>query len=312
MNAQELIHYLSTAEKKTPVKLYIREKAPIDYGAIYRLIRRNQPGCAITFRGPDARSVGNDRGVTRFSEFSTVPAAYAFDEDGSVPASRNAPKPGKWELDISSAKAIKKETQFRWSPCEVVVPMRSGWFHSKSNVGSAKTKDKLLDLYNRTVGNNASLCLVLSPDKNGVFPDPDPQILHSTARDLHVMYAYNLCRDGEVTVSSGEKAAARLLTDDETFWSPDEGDRAPSIEVKLAKPEVFDRVVLRENIRAGERVESFRVFVLQKGKWKLFYKGGCVGHRKICCGKTAFESDGVRVIFDECRTTPQITYFQIN
>ena len=32
MNAQELIHYIATAPKKTPVKLYIREKSPIDYG----------------------------------------------------------------------------------------------------------------------------------------------------------------------------------------------------------------------------------------------------------------------------------------
>lgn len=32
MNAQELINYIATAEKKTPVKLYIRERAPIDFG----------------------------------------------------------------------------------------------------------------------------------------------------------------------------------------------------------------------------------------------------------------------------------------
>lgn len=32
MNAQELIQYIATAEKKTPVKLYVKEKAPIDYG----------------------------------------------------------------------------------------------------------------------------------------------------------------------------------------------------------------------------------------------------------------------------------------
>ncbi len=32
MNAQEIIHYIATAEKKTPVKVYIKEKAPIDYG----------------------------------------------------------------------------------------------------------------------------------------------------------------------------------------------------------------------------------------------------------------------------------------
>ena len=33
MNAQEIINYIATAEKKTPVKLYVKEKAPIDYGS---------------------------------------------------------------------------------------------------------------------------------------------------------------------------------------------------------------------------------------------------------------------------------------
>ena len=33
MNAQEIINYIATAEKKTPVKLYVKENAPIDYGA---------------------------------------------------------------------------------------------------------------------------------------------------------------------------------------------------------------------------------------------------------------------------------------
>lgn len=33
MNAQELIHYIATAPKKTPVKLYVKEKAPVDFGS---------------------------------------------------------------------------------------------------------------------------------------------------------------------------------------------------------------------------------------------------------------------------------------
>ena len=31
MNAEELIRFIATAEKKTPVKLYVKERAPIDY-----------------------------------------------------------------------------------------------------------------------------------------------------------------------------------------------------------------------------------------------------------------------------------------
>lgn len=32
MNAQEIINYIATSEKKTPVKITVKEKAPIDYG----------------------------------------------------------------------------------------------------------------------------------------------------------------------------------------------------------------------------------------------------------------------------------------
>ena len=31
MNAQEIIAYIGSAEKKTPVKLYVKEREPIDY-----------------------------------------------------------------------------------------------------------------------------------------------------------------------------------------------------------------------------------------------------------------------------------------
>ncbi len=33
MDAQEIINFISTAEKKTPVKLYVKENAPVDYGS---------------------------------------------------------------------------------------------------------------------------------------------------------------------------------------------------------------------------------------------------------------------------------------
>jgi tetrahydrodipicolinate N-acetyltransferase len=33
MDSYEIIDYISKAEKKTPVKLYVREKAPVDYGS---------------------------------------------------------------------------------------------------------------------------------------------------------------------------------------------------------------------------------------------------------------------------------------
>ena len=33
MNAQEIINYIGSAEKKTPVKLYVKENEPVDWGS---------------------------------------------------------------------------------------------------------------------------------------------------------------------------------------------------------------------------------------------------------------------------------------
>ncbi len=33
MNAEEIISYIATSEKKTPVKLYVKQKAPVEYGS---------------------------------------------------------------------------------------------------------------------------------------------------------------------------------------------------------------------------------------------------------------------------------------
>ena len=33
MNAQEIIAYIGSAEKKTPVKAYVKERAPLSYGS---------------------------------------------------------------------------------------------------------------------------------------------------------------------------------------------------------------------------------------------------------------------------------------
>ena len=37
MDAQEIINYIASAEKKTPVKLYIKETSPVDYGPAARV-----------------------------------------------------------------------------------------------------------------------------------------------------------------------------------------------------------------------------------------------------------------------------------
>lgn len=289
-------------------------KYPIDYKSIYALIRKNQPECAITFRGPDARWLGNSKGVTRSNEWSVVPASYSFDEDGSIPSSVKTKKENIYETDIGSRKFIKKETEFRWSPCEVIIPMRPHYFYRKDDDYVAKTKDKLLDIYYRTVGNNSCFVLGLSPDKSGKLHETDTQILESTGHDLKIIFGYNLLNDGKVSASSTLSKLYKpenIIANDSTFWSPSADDKKPEIIIEFNKPEVFDKIILMENIKNGQVVEEFTIYTLSKGKWKKFASGEAIGYKKICATKPN-ETEKIKIVFEKYRKNIQISLIQIN
>lgn len=286
----------------------------IDYMSIYKIIREHQPDCAITFRGPDGRWLGNGRGVTRECEWSCVPACYTYDEDGSVPESVKQKKLGVMESDIGSRKAVKKETEFRWAPCEVIIPMRRGWFYKKDEDYSTKTKDKLFDLYYRTVGSNANLMLGIAPDKRGKLNDTDMQILKSTGHDLKIIFGYNLLKDGKVSASSelsGLYKAENTASDNDSFWSPDVNDKKPEIVIEFDKVEMFDKISIMENIRNGQHIEKFKIYIDVKGKWKKFAEGKTIGHKKICGGKPV-ESQKIKIVFEKYRKNVEIKYIHAN
>ncbi|MCR5783490.1 MAG: alpha-L-fucosidase [Clostridia bacterium] len=289
----------------------------IDYARIYALVRKLQPDCAITFRGPDARYLGNARGVTRKAEWSVVPANYSYTEDGSVPASVRRRKEGEMELDIGSAKAIKKETAFAWAPCEVFWPMRSHLFYRNDDEYTVKTKDKILDVYLRTVGANANLCIALAPDRNGKFHETDAKILAATGKDLHITYASNILTDTSVVESikasteAGGMYSVKELTSPVGSWRAADGDKRPEITVLFKEEELFDKVVLCENIANGEHIEEFEVSLKQKGKWKKVYEGTNVGHKRIVPLRTG-KSEGVRIVIKKYREFVELKSLQIN
>ncbi len=287
----------------------------IDYKSIYALIRENQPDCAITFRGPDGRWVGNSLGVTRPDEWSCIPANYTYDADGTAPLSKKLKKADRMEIDLGSRKAIKGETEFRWAPCEVNFSMRPHWFYKKDDDMLAKTKDKILAMYQKTVGNNSNLMLGISPDKKGGFYEQDLQILQSTGHDLRIIFGYNLLADGKISASSELSElykAKNVFSDDSSFWTPLSDDKKPFLLIEFDEPQMFDKIVLEENIRNGQSVEQFTVFVQNtKGKWKKYAKGTIIGHKKICSQKP-MPAQKIKIVFNKYRKPPEIKKLLIN
>ena len=288
----------------------------VDYGRIYKLVRELQPDCAITFRGPDGRYLGNSRGVTRKSEWSVVPANYTYSENGGVPDSVRRKKYGEMELDIGSAKSIKKERSFAWAPCEVFWPMRSHLFYKNDDEYTVKTKDKILEMYDRSVGGNANLCMALAPDRRGRFHDSDKQILTATGRELHLIYSSNmlvvpgLLKSLTASTEADEVHKAGNLLRPTGSWRPAGNDKKPEITVELNSEEPFEKIVLCENIALGEHIEEFEVYLTVKGKWKKIYEGTNVGHKRIVPVK-ATRTEGIKIIITKYREFVELARLQV-
>ena len=287
-----------------------------DWGRYYSLIRKLMPDAVIAFRGPDVRWYGNDRGVTRPEEWSSVPAWHGVNEDGTSVPSPKGKNSSVMELDIGSRKAIKHETEFIWYPCEVFVPMRKNLYFDEEDKYTAKTKDRLLTLYYNTVGKNSCLMLGLSPNKRGVLDETDTQILNAFGYELKVMFWHNLLQSSAVHASSelsGLYCCNNSVKNEKSlFWRPAEDDKTPELIFKLEKEELFDKLVISENITNGQHVEEFFVFLKnEKGKWKEVYKGKTIGYKHICCLKAAKSSE-IKIVFKRFRRFIEISYVGLN
>lgn len=289
-----------------------------DWGRYYKLIRSLQPDAVISFRGPDVRWCGNEKGVTRLNEWSVVPSHLGVNVDGTEPESKNKKHSHVFDRDIGSRKAVKKETDFIWYPCEVSVPMRDHWFFEEDDKYSIKTKDKLMKLYYNTVGNNSCLMLGLSPNKRGEFDDVDSQILVALGVELKLYFGYNLLKnehfDDSSSCYSDEYAPENVLTEKmEDCWRPSDNDKKPEIVFNIPENEYFDKITIGENIINGQHIEEFNIYCFDadKKKWKKVYEGETIGYKRIVSIKPGNYSK-IKFVFKAYRSFFEISSISIN
>ncbi len=261
-----------------------------DWEGYYDVVRECQPGAVIALVGPDVRWYGNEWGVIRENEWSVVPERHsiysAFERSKKPAKKRFFKKEKEFELDLGSRKAIKKETDFIWYPCEVSLSIRDRWFYHKDDEYTAKTKDRLWKLYMQTVGSNCGFMLGVPPMKNGKFAEMDTQILTALGMDLKRSFTYKVSQIGTIEASSelsSEYSAENLFSEDENkTWRPADNDLTPEITITLSQKDMFDKVVMQEYIANGQHVEGYELYIDKgDGKWEKVGTGGVVGYKKI-------------------------------
>jgi alpha-L-fucosidase len=173
-------------------------------------------------------------------------------------------------------------------PAECDVPLRNGWFYHQSQDGQSKSAYKLLDLYYKSVGRAACLDLGLSPDKQGLLAPEDVQILKEFGNILKQTFAVNLAKDATLTASNvrGKNQAlygVTHLTDNDrySYWATDDAVKNPQLIVDMHKPQTFNVIRLRENIKLGQRIEGVAIDIWQNNAWHQLAAATSIGANRL-------------------------------
>lgn len=255
-----------------------------------KLVRELQPNAVTAGCGCDVRWCGNEAGVCRKSEWSPVPYYYSGLEvsklSGNPEISKAPKKINPTALDLGSRKAIKNCNKLIWYPAEVNVPLRKGWFYHKDDDYNVKPLSKLMDIYYRSVGGNASFLLGIAPMPEGKLHETDIEALLSIGAQLEIDFNEDLASDSVVTDNrrlDDEHSGQMALSDyPEKYWHSGNNPDGAELILDLGDEYDIDKIVLAEHIATGQQIEEFTLYAQLGGKWKKLAAETVIGHKKIC------------------------------
>ncbi len=249
----------------------IDRKTYYDWENTRQLVRNLQPNaCMFSDAGPDIRWVGNEEGWAMRTNWSII--------------RRDEYYPGTPDFaDLRTG----QEDGTHWVPAEVDVSIRPGWFYHPSEDHKVKTLPQLLDIYYNSVGRNASLLINFPVDKRGLIHEKDVQQIQKLADAVKADFAMDLAFGKKVTATNTRAANRKFnpdnLTDNnsESYWATDNGILQASATINFDEPTEFNRFMVQEDIRLGQRVRKFSVEVLENGKWKELASETTIGRKRI-------------------------------
>jgi len=287
-----------------------------DWPTYYQVIRELQPDAVIAIMGPDVRWVGTESGYGRETEWSVVPADLSNLDEISARLQK-FPLDGAFlpkdltNEDLGSRDKILKAKALIWYPAETDVSIRPGWFYHQKEDAQVKPAEKLLDIYYGSVGRNGLLLLNVPPDKRGLIHENDVRSLMEMRSILNETFKSNLAFGAKLSASSSKKGfnPGRILDDDQdTYWTTEDGVESAWIEFVFSTERTFDRAMLQENIRAGQRIERFSLAAWDSSEWKVFALGTTVGAKRLLRFPPVTTAK-VRLMIEQSRTNPTLSAF---
>jgi alpha-L-fucosidase len=294
------------------------KKQVYDWPSYYRLIRELQPNAVISIMGPDVRWVGTESGYGRETEWSVVPDV-AQNFDAIAAGSQQTTLDGAFiphDLtgdDLGSREKIKHARVLLWYPAETDVSIRPGWFYHAKEDEQVKTPEKLVDIYYSSSGRNGVLILNIPPDKRGRIHESDVKALMGMRTILDQTFTSGVLGGATASATNedgGHKAALAIDRNNRTYWTTNSGITPAALEFTLPAERTFDRALLQEFIRSGQRIERFHIEAWDGTTWKEVAKGTTVGYKRLL-RFPAVTTSRVRVVIDESRSNPTLSTFDL-
>jgi len=240
-----------------------------DWPVTNAIVAELQPNAVIfSDAGPGVRWVGNEDGFAGETNWSTLR------RDEFYPGS-----PNYEELTNGHADGT------HWVPAECDVSIRPGWYYHPEQDTAVKTLEKLVDIYYHSVGRNGLLLLNLPVDARGLVHEADERQLRRLGEVIRADFSKNLLVGKTMTASDerGKNFTLKNILDQdpETYWATGDGIHTAIVEMDLGETTTFNRLMLQEYIRLGQRVDTFRVSVFKNDKWEPLASGTTVGYKRI-------------------------------
>lgn len=286
------------------------KKQVYDWQRYYSTIRELQPNAVISVCGPDVRWIGNEAGKVRESEWSIVPAdkekeeaimnnSQQNDDGGKAISSVN-----ECDADLGSREVLRNHTDLVFKPAESDVSINLGWFWHNNLYYLFKrnrTAKDLADIYFKTVGGNATLLLNVPPNKDGLIDKREEKTLKKFTQMINEPFR-NKVTDFALSVINENTDEREVSKEESCSFRDDEY----VLKVTFDKRETVSTLVIREDLRYSQRIESFEIYAKIDGKYKKVDKGTVVGSKKILFLKKEISTKELLIAVTGSRENPVI------
>lgn len=144
-----------------------------------------------------------------------------------------------------------------------------------------------------TVGRNSTLILNFPPNKAGVLPDADVEVLTELGEMMTTRFGTDLALNKTATATATRQAGANKTYDasnvcdgdKDSYWATDDDVTSASVTVDLGSTQTIHYVTLQEYIKKGQRVKGFNIqYSTDNSSWKTLGSGvtmTTIGYKRI-------------------------------